>query len=911
MGLFSSKKIISVASTVYNLAGPEENRSNFLKSTMLSSVMADDDRFMGEDIVGNHLKGPGIRQRNFFNWAVRNDFPGLPTYSRMNTFEVDASVVESYLPGPSNGSTTSNIVVQSVDVGDGDYTDFAYRWILQNRAQDVDSDWAAEYLKDTHEIFIQFEDTTNVTFDAAEYDYDKRFLVVYYLHVEPSSADPVVEGTLFTDETDSNNLPDISSYTQDSQTNTGSVDYTLETTVTEERTYSDSTPSSTTVNTTSEVVAHNGLYTIYKDTQYNGGNGLSNETSETETTVNIWERRHIVTVTTVTTETNGTETLTTTTEEEVLEPIYDYRTDNQEHYSREVIDGPQMYIYEIGTGNDVLDALTVQIESGTPTPEYFPYIPLRRKNKSIAHADYEDTYTLARQAYRKASGNASFEDLVSEIDENEDIDDIDHAYIVFGVPLNVKENACRQYLYQFFKNLIPRQAVDERFMRNFRDGVQNYETTVGEWETWRQNQNNPSSPEFNNPPPTSSIPFVSMPTVSTIRLKTDDSTHSMDQLDFRLSWIAINEEFFTGLGKPDAKKNEVWFEKGDIIEWIGFFGSQNTNDRRNSISAWFRVKNQIETTYLYWQTSETTYKRLTIYGAIHRNVVYKGKSVDITAHEALDDPNESGFIVCLHNPTIRAMRLVDSTQMATANTFIVFNSYEVTKRRWWQSFLGMLLIITLVIVVAVIVAPASIASATGLLGTNAAVGASLGLTGSVAIIAGAVTNALAAILVTRAITDVSVAVFGEKWGAIIGAIASFALNFGITNGFQNLTLNSLIQTENIMAFTNALANGYSGWVEANIMDIQETMEGEYKEYEDRMDEIQDLINGLGFNNDLLFEPMSLIDSVKGNDSGSGNYLPETVDEFIHRTTMTGSDIVDLTLAMVTDYPKLNLVLPKN
>ncbi len=918
MGLFSSKKIVSVASTVYNLAGDESNRTNFLKSTMFSAVMAEDDRFMGETVVGNHLTGPGIRQRTFFNWCVRNDFPGLPTYSASNAYEVDASVVEPFLPGPTNGSSTADAVIQSVDISDGDYTDFAYQWILENRPEDVGSDWAAEYLEDTHEIFIQFDDTTTVTFDAGTYDHEKQYLVAYFIHVEPSTSDPLVQGVLFEDETVTGNLPDTTGYTQDTQTNTGIVTHTLTTTVTEDRTYGGSTPPSSTTTTTTEDVDFNGLHTTYVDTVYNGGNGEGNQTSQTKYTINIWENRHIVQQTTTTTTTNTLgsgeeETVTTTTVEDVLEPIYDYREDHQETYFSVTIGDPQVFIYEMGTGNTTLDAFFEEIQGNTPIPEYFPYIPLRRKNKSVAHVDLSDTYTMARQAYRKASGNQSFADLLNQIDENEDIDDVDHAMIVYGVSLNVEENACRQYLYEYFKSLIPLQAVSGSYMQTFVYGIQNYEAIVAEWDAWRASQNNNTwlNPTEPTPPPTTPIPSTTMPTVTTVRLRTDDDAYKFDQLDFRLNFIAIEEEFFTGLAKADAKKNELWFEKGTVIEWNALLGSQNNNDDRNNfVSAFFNQNKKIETTYLYWQTSDTTYRRLTIYGAVHRNVIYDGKSVDITAHEALDDTDESGFIVNLHNPTVRAMRLVDSTQMATANTFIVFNSYKVTKKRWWQSFLGMLLIIIVVVVVSVILSPASVAGATGLLGTNAAVGAALGLSGTAAIIAGAVTNALAAILVTRAITDVSTLLFGEKWGAIIGAIASFAFNFGMTNGFANLNLNSLMDAGNLLQFTNALANGYSGWVQANIAEIQETMQDEAEEYEDQMDHIQDLINGLGFNNDLSFNPMSLIDADKGNGSG-GSYLPETVDEFIHRTTMTGSDIVDLTLSMVEDYAKLNLVLPEN
>ena len=279
----------------------------------------------------------------------------------------------------------------------------------------------------------------------------------------------------------------------------------------------------------------------------------------------------------------------------------------------------------------------------------------------------------------------------------------------------------------------------------------------------------------------------------------------------------------------------------------------------------------------------------------------------ITSDEALDDTGDSGFLIPLHMPSLKAAGLVSATQLATANTYIVFNSYQVFKKYWYQRFLGMLFIVIVVVVAIALIVPAAVGGISGILGTNAALGASLGLSGTSAIVAGAVANALAAVIILTVLSVGSTAIFGAKWGAIIGSLLSFALTFGMAGGFINLA--TLFQPSNLLSLSSALANGYQGFVQANIAEMGADMFKVGEEYQKEMDRIQDLMSEL-MGNDLAFNPMSLTDASKGNGSGTGRYLPESLDDFIQRTTLTGSDIVDLTLSMINDFSDLSLTLPR-
>ena len=109
-----------------------------------------------------------------------------------------------------------------------------------------------------------------------------------------------------------------------------------------------------------------------------------------------------------------------------------------------------------------------------------------------------------------------------------------------------------------------------------------------------------------------------------------------------------------------------------------------------------------------------------------------------------------------------------------------------------------------------------------------------------------------------------------------------------------------------------MANGYSGMINAETMEIGMEMSENQSEYEEQMEKLNEMIKELSGNNGLNFNPMQLTDVYDGNKSQrTGSYMPETSDEFIRRTTMTGSDIVNITLSMVYDYTKLSLTLPKN
>lgn len=909
MGIFSTKKTVQVSSTLYNLAGEVEGRPNFLKSNIFSHVIGDGKRYLGDTLATNYLNGPGIQQRQLQAWAVRNNYEGVPEFSIRTAHELDLGIIRSQIPVPSSpdGLITE---IQSAVISDGDFIYFAEKHILDNSPELFSTDWVVDYDKEDHELVIRYEDTSTEYVDAGIYDPDKQFIVAYYYHYVPEYAGSYEEIESDTGEVVYANLPDNSSYdfletTDDDDTQS----FSLEEKVTEVREYSDSTPTTTTVNSTFTAASYDVETSTYDKVDYYGSDsGESVETSAVRQLYIVEEKRHVVVVTVVTTETNDmgggvTETVTTTTETDTLEPIWDWSKQNQDLTYNEIEGGYQMFIYELGGTNTVLNALhdvTFKV-----TPEFYPFIPVRLNNISITDTVYQTNglYDSSRKAYRKAFGKNGFAELIENVEDNEDLGDIDYAYICYGVPLNVIENASKKYLFEFFDNMTQYQNTTPAEVTGFQSRIAVYETAIQTYRQWLSDQENGGGGTgFGTDRP--NLPVLSVPEITTIQLKT---TSALTQdYDNRLSWYSIDKESIPGLGKIDAKRGDVWLEKGSKLFWSyqkasNIIETSEEGDTLEYIS--------MDVIYIYKQLTDTTHEKMTIYGLLHNNFIYGGKSVEIGAHSALDDEEESGFLVPLHDPTLRSMRLVDSTQMSTANTYIVFNSYQIVKQKWYQSTIFQVVVVIIAIVISIVTYGAGSPLSAGLLGANATVGTALGFTGAAAIAVGAAANALAAIVLSQVLQYGARELLGDQLGGIIGAVVAFIAITAMTPG--GLDFSNLLSAQNVLEFSSVLANGYKDWVQADLLKISQELSSLQSQFEDQTKYISSMLSELGGINDLSFNPLELTNVIAGNDSQSGDYIPESLEEFIHRTTLVGSEIVDVTLAMVSDYPELSLMLPKN
>lgn len=549
--------------------------------------------------------------------------------------------------------------------------------------------------------------------------------------------------------------------------------------------------------------------------------------------------------------------------------------------------------------------------SSNVTGDYFPFIPLRLNNtaadlNSNSDADPNDyppsLFTLSTKAYKKGTG-ADIQALLDQIEDNESIDDIDHIFMVYGVSLNTKDKSAKKYIYEYFKYM---QSITQTSLADynaFYSGVVNYELAVYNYVLWVFAQNDPNNPLYQTPEPY--VPPISGPKYTTLRI----NSPSVSQFDMRVSWIAIDEEFFIDRidegayswnNYESSDDDPIVFKKGKTDIWeseLSPTGSSGDNKLYET--------NKIETLYIYKKT-DSGYSRITVKGLIHQNFVYKGRSVNISMIDALEDTEESGFIIPLHRPTLKKLNIIDQNQLTTANTYLVFNSYQSVTQKWYERNVFKVILAIAFVAVVAFINPVAAASAGGVLGVNTTVGIALGLSGTAAIVVGAVANAIAAMIIVNLVTRASIEVFGDKIGAVVAAIASYVA-ISVTSSYMSsgqfgMDWGSMMRAENIMNLTNVGSNAYSNWMNAETSEIYDDMQDAREKYEIEQDKIDSLLNNLP-GNDIQFNVLDLTDAL--------NYVDESSGEFISRTTMTGTDIVRISHNMIYNYVDIMLTLPES
>lgn len=891
MGLFGGSKKTFVSSVPYNLAGEEAQRMNYLKTTIVGGVFTPTGASMGETINGSYLGGPGIKLRNFARWGRTsgyNDAIGMTTSGLVSNPALNYSAIQSQLAA----ITGQTVSLQTAEIGGADYTYWADQYMFTNYYSQLDTAWKVDFNEATNQIVITLAGGSTVTFTPANFDRKARYLYASYNPIDPGTTGPLVTGSETTLPTGSP-FPSTSGYTLTFD-DTITPSSTLTTYYHEEISYSDGRPSEVNDYTTSRTESYTAFNRIYERTVYKGAKpGTTSLWSQLEKYVQ--EQRAVVT--SVVTGPVYSETIiaggvvrgvwTTTTREE-YEIARKYRVDTQEiilkTWSR-----PRVYIYKQGSGNPTLDAMFVTTEN---SGEFLPFIPFRIDNVFLSPSHLPDIYAKAKKAFKR-SMKADYDDVIASITDNPNLSDIDYAYVVFGVALNVKDKDCQRYMYEFFLDNMFGGATGSDYLA-WKTQWNIAESSNAAWQAWSSAQSELGNFLFGTPEPTR----VAYPTPKDTVVRINSYNQTVMNYDIRISWAGIDEVTGVGLLKADAKTGDMWFTTyptEDFYQNVLVFNG----DAGESWSPY--LARSVSHVRLNWQETATSWRYLDIYGLQHENMIYGGKSVTITAAEAIADTDESGFIIPIHERIFKSLPLKVSTQVSTACCFIVFNCYTVVKQKWYQTGIFKVFLVIVIVIVSIFFPPAG-AAAGGILGTSSVVGTALGFTGTAALIAGAVANTIAAMILSQLIVTVSTKLLGAKIGAIIGVIASFiAIQAGTAIGAgqsASSVFNDLMRADNLMKLTDVFGKGVAQYLQA---DAGEYLEKTQKVLEDYRQQSQALTTAfeenIGFGRGLI-DPLALTES-----SGS---LLESQETFLQRTLMTGSDIAELSNSMISNFADMTL-----
>lgn len=411
-------------------------------------------------------------------------------------------------------------------------------------------------------------------------------------------------------------------------------------------------------------------------------------------------------------------------------------------------------------------------------------------------------------------------------------------------------------------------------------------------------------------PPTEPQEVANEPPLNTFEI----AAPALENLRQRLSWAFMEVSTQSGncnrfdgdANRTKAKQGEYHIHVGTPYQYKTRYWNQSQGEDSNE-GEYIWITKDLPRIFFCYQIDPFTYTRLEVAGFQHENFVYKQEAVLIKAEDAMAEVDPTGFLVPLHAPTFTELGMSKQTRMSSSVSHIVFNSYERVRTRWYQKTVFQILLVIAGAALSVLIPGLGGMAASGILGSNLAVGVSLGMTTALsAAVAGAVANALAAMVVTTVISEGASGIFGEKIGAVIGTIATFAaMNYTSTlidTGSFNIDWGRMFAADNILQLTSVAGNAYMKFLAADTMELYGEM-GELEEgYAEEMKEIQDLMaNTLG-RTGVELDPMEITDVMF--DFG------ESSETFLSRTLLTGTDVVRISHNMISDFTEISLKLPE-
>lgn len=878
MGLFSKKKKIYVSSTLYNMAGPIEDRVQFLPTTINTKILSHSEESIGSTIVRSLLNGPGMRIRSYARWCRTSGYTqaiGLSIGQIFINDNIDHGVIIDSIPTPPE----MQVAIQTAEISIADYGYWVDEWMLANHPTEVAEDYEIDFNEELNIVYITFASDGRVyTFSPQNFDYNEMYLYVSYVFVGKNIIQPLVPGTPVVVD-DEDDLPNTNTWKLNSSSSTP-VSMSLEDTVVTTVSYSDGRPDEVTEEINPHTETGNNLEGEWEKTFYNGNTPDMSGTSSTRRVVTKYRKAIMKESTSTTTEEETlpdlvvkTTTVVTTVQEAAWE--YSYVEDTQEILN-DTTSTMKMIIYKKGDGNAAFDEMFAPAENAGG---FVPFIPVRNGGRMI---ETGSLIPWLKKATKKAF-DKKYDFLLKQIKATPQLREIDYAYCVFAVSLNTKENACRKYLYLFFQLLNTVGAGGDAAYIKWEQDWLEAERKQATWQRWKDAQSNPLSPLYDTPEPPRAV-YPAQP-LRTLRQKAGGLGYNMS-----VRYGGIRESVIPGR-VPNRKVGEVWFVLGAQADYREALLSAGITDDRTLSS---------DTLFMWFQDKADSHRVLTVTGMHHNYIIYKGKGVDIKVREAMRDSDESGFLIPLHEGVFRAMNLKDATQMATACSYMVLNSYKVVKKKWYASSWFKVVLIIVVIVITIFTWGAGGAAAGGVLGTNAAVGASIGLAGTAAIVAGAAINAIAGIIIGQIIMAASAKLIGGTAGAIIGAIAAVATvsaaSSVATGGTAMQGLTNMSSAMNLMKVSVATANSYAEVMKGQIDDIATEIEDLQKAFTEKMTEIYTAwTQNLGFNK-------GTIDIQALTESARKEFYKENLETFLSRTLMTGSDIADTTNGLIGAFP---------
>ncbi len=279
---------------------------------------------------------------------------------------------------------------------------------------------------------------------------------------------------------------------------------------------------------------------------------------------------------------------------------------------------------------------------------YYPVVPLIRDNVDLSAVGKGDPLYDSSKKLLNTLG-IKYQDLADGIQENPDIDGVDHAYLIIAAPIQSESVPTQEYLFNYFFYLAQTQSVNK-----------------DQFEIWE--------PSF----------FSGAPPVNTITIREDEnSSENNGNFHIELNFSYIETTIKTG---TIGKKGYV--ERETVINPPDTFG--------------IRGKYQNETSYMLWrkQTSPGIYTELKVVGLKQINYIYKKYTIDTTLEDSLSEDNDD-FNIPVNSDILHTMTLLRQSDVINDCIRLCFNSIERVKLKWYETSAFKVLIIIVAAVLTV------------------------------------------------------------------------------------------------------------------------------------------------------------------------------------------------------------------
>lgn len=873
MGILSSKTRIKVQSNIYNLAGDIADRPNFLKTVMFDQTMYKPFDSYSTALSSSYLNGQGIKLRRVVPYVKRSNYSDLTGQNKARITTADSIDVNELTDLLSFRLQESVSIIEASIEAPLIYF-WTEQWLLENHPSMVDSEYDADFVEDTDEVKITFTNTGHVfTFTPDNFDQDGEYLYVLY---RPDVGEEGVPLVVYGETEEVEELPDMSAWNHVStnivdsvfswvkRTNV-SIEYTdgrfkQEPEVVEEfETVLETTHSH--YNSEMNIPSGKILYDSYHSTTYKlvpTKEEVIEETDEYVKTIEI--------------------------ESFDLIPIFEVNTDT----TNTTIAGKgamKVLLYKNGGGDGELDKFFTQSNEGG---DYFPFIPVKtdlrpgRKARQI-FIDSEsmpDMYEANVKIMRKVSDKNTYDDILNNLKDNEGSDSINYAYIMFGASINTPDTSAMVYIYKYFRALMGTGTGDPAYI-SYEIAWNRAEESVKKWNEWYLAQSDPESPLFGSIEP-GILAYPSAPT-TTVSI----TSNNKFSLNYRMSWNGLRLTKGKGRAVEGLKTHYSHIKKGSPSTMTGtgllgkFFNKLTNNPAGDEI-------------IVYYQIDDDNWEAVHIYGLNTFNLIYRGKGVSKKAYDELDEKDESSLLIPLNDAVFRSMPLIAATQMTTGCMYLVVNTYQTWKKKWYESDLFKVILIVAIVVMSIF----SGGAAAPLAGTIGALAAgAVGLVGVAALVFALAVNAIAGLIISRILTAAATALFGDKIGMIVGAIAT-VVAMNAMNAFAAGTQFNVMDAfsgGNLLKLSSTIATDFGKMYAEETANIISESEKMFQEFKEQSDILQDAYN-------TEFGDRALLDPLKFLEVPNQLYF-EKSEAFLQRTLMTGSEISELSMdaiSMLTD-----------